>query len=101
METKNVVAEALKAVWEHDFCWMFVDYGESEKRCEACGHMHYFVELLHQIDDEIVADALRNLWCARCKYLQNFSATDEDRQEYLSVEKEMLDIINPAVQEAA
>ena len=100
METMSVIEEALKAVYEHDFCWMFVDYGESEKCCEACGHMHYFVGLLHQIDDETIADALRTLWNARCKYLQNFSATEDDKDEYMKVEKDMLDIINPAAQAA-
>ncbi len=100
METKNVVAEALKAVWEHDFCWMYADYDESAKCNEACGHMHYFVGLLHQIEDETIADALRSLWIARCKYLQKFSATEDDKQEYMKVENEMLDIINPAAQAA-
>ena len=100
METMSIIEKAKKAVYEHDFCWMYADYDESAKCSEACGHMHYFVGLLHQIDDKTIADALRTLWIARCKYLQKFSATEDDKEEYMKVEKEMLDIINPAAQAA-
>jgi len=101
MATMNIIAEALKAVNEHDFCWMMADYGANQLSAEARGHMKYFVSLLHQIENTTVVDALRTLWIATAKLCQNFSATDDDRYEYVMTKNAMLDIINPAIAQVA
>ena len=101
MATNNIIAEALKAIDEHDFVWYMADYGAGELGAEACGHMHYFVSLLHQIDNATIVEALRTLWIARSNYCKNLSATDDDRYEYVMTKNAMLDIINPAIAQVA
>lgn len=101
MATMNIIAEALKAVNEHDFVWYMADYGAGELGAEACGHMHYFVSLLHQIDNATIVEALRTLWIARSNYCKNLSATDDDRYEYVMTKNAMLEIINPAIAQVA
>lgn len=101
METKNIIAEALKAINEHDFVWYMADYGANELGAQACGHMHYFVNLLHQIDDATVVEALRTLWIAKSNYCKNLTSTDDDRYEYVMLRNAMLDVINPAIAQVA
>lgn len=101
METRNIIAEALKAINEHDFVWYMADYGANELGAQACGHMHYFVNLLHQIDDSTVVEALRTLWIAKSNYCKNLTSTDDDRYEYVMTKNAMLDIINPAIAQVA
>ena len=62
MTQNNTIQEALKMIDSHDWYWRMAESGYDWRFNNAKAGMRRFVALVRTIDNEIVRNALRNLW---------------------------------------
>lgn len=95
--TSEKVNEALEILRGHDWYWCMADYNVSQERNAAYGNMKAFVRLVATIAEKEIAQALRDLWCAKHDLVSaTFFGSDEKAEKAFETKKsELMAIIMP------
>jgi hypothetical protein len=61
---KDLIANAINMINNHDWYWMMCDYGYNENFKQAENHRNQFAKVINSINDLQIYSTLKNMWIA-------------------------------------